>query len=286
MYLDRSVDSLDLPPEVIEPSPFQARRRFGHEELQELADSIRHQGMLSRIRVRPHPEKEGIYQLVYGERRLRAAQLLAWPTVPCEVAPYTDDELIEMGLAENLQREDLDPLDEAKLFRYLLDQPDKPYSIRTLAERIGKHKNYIEERLALLRLPLDVQHILAEQPKVSLRALIEISKLPTAQAREPLVRQLRLGLMSTEDIRTIVQEVLTQLKQSRSHTEREEADSLVFQRVLNKASRRMNSALTQLKAVVEVYQADPDVKKKDQLRDYIQNAMGEIKEVDEMLHGW
>src|SRR5437764_10721057 len=142
MELDRSVVSLDLSPEVIEPSPFQARQRFSDEELQELAESLEHQGMLSRIRVRPHPEKEGIYQLVYGERRLRAAKLLKWPVVPCESASYTDDELIEMGLAENLQREDLDPLDEARLFRDLLDRPDKQYSIRTLASRIGKHKNY------------------------------------------------------------------------------------------------------------------------------------------------
>ncbi len=76
MELDRPVLSLELAPEVIEPSPFQARQRWSSEELQELAESIRLQGMLSRIRVRPHPEKEGIYQLVYGERRLRAAKLL------------------------------------------------------------------------------------------------------------------------------------------------------------------------------------------------------------------
>ncbi len=187
-----------------------------------------------------------------------------------------------MGLAENLQRENLEPLEEAKLFRDLLNRPDKLYSIRTLADRIGKHKNYIEERLALLRLPDDVQQILREQPRVSLRALIEIAKLPTAQAREPLVEQLRLGMMSTEDIRTIVQEVLSRLRRRRSHPE--EADALVFQRILNKASRRMNSALTQLKAVAEVYQTDPDAKKKGLLREYIENALNEIKQVEEMLH--
>ena len=89
-------------------------------------------------------------------------------------------------------------------------------------------------------------------------------------------------MMSTEDIRTIVQEVLSRLKTHRSHPE--EADTLLFQRVLNKASRRMNSALTQLKVVAEIYQTDPDAKKKDQLREYIQNAMNEIKQVEEILH--
>ena len=284
MELDRHVVSLELALEVIERSPFQARRRFSDEELQELAKSIEHQGMLSRIRVRPHPLKEGMYQLVYGERRLRAAKLLGWTTVPCESASYTDSELIEMGLAENLQREDLDPLDEAILFRNILDRSNNLYSIRSLALSIGKHKNYVEERLALLRLPEDVQQILQEQPKVSLRALIEIAKLPTAEAREPLVQQLRLGMMSTEDIRTIVQEVLSRLQKPASRAKQEDADTLVFQRVLNKASRRMDAALTQLKAVAEIYQTDPDAKKKDLLRDYIQNAMSEIKQVEEMLH--
>src|SRR5436309_11392863 len=235
MELDRHVVSLELALEVIERSPFQARRRFSDEELQELAKSIEHQGMLSRIRVRPHPLKEGMYQLVYGERRLRAAKLLGWTTVPCESASYTDSELIEMGLAENLQREDLDPLDEAILFRNILDRSNNLYSIRSLALSIGKHKNYVEERLALLRLPEDVQQILQEQPKVSLRALIEIAKLPTAEAREPLVQQLRLGMMSTEDIRTIVQEVLSRLQKPASRAKQEDADTLVFQRVLNKA---------------------------------------------------
>src|SRR5215472_6998697 len=97
MVSDRPVTSLELAPEVIEASPFQARMHFSEAELQELAESLDQQGMLSRIRVRPHPEREGRYQLVYGERRLRAARLLGWPTVPCEAAEYTDEELIEMG---------------------------------------------------------------------------------------------------------------------------------------------------------------------------------------------
>ena len=285
MISDRPVTLLELASECIEPSPFQARQRFNDEELRELAESIRLQGMLSRIRVRPHPEREGRYQLVYGERRLRAIKLLGWTTVPCEAAEYADEELIEMGLAENLQRENLEPLDEAKLFRDLLDRPDKLYSIRALADRIGKHKNYVEERLGPASFTGDVRQILEEQPKVSLRALIELAKLPTEQARQPLVEQLRLGMMSTEDIRTIVQEVLSLLKKTPAvHPAQEEADTLVFQRVLNKASRRMNSALTQLKAVAEVYQTDPDAKKKDLLREYIENALNEIKQVEKILH--
>ena len=141
MQLDRSFISLDLAPEVIEPSPFQARQRFSDEELQEAAKSLQILRHALRIRVRPHSEKEGIYQLVYGERRLRAAKLLDWPTVPCEIAAYADEELIEMGLAENLQRENLEPLDEARLFHDLLNRADKLYSTRTLATHIGKHKN-------------------------------------------------------------------------------------------------------------------------------------------------
>lgn len=274
---------VELSPDVIEPSPFQVRSRFSDDDLQELAQSINLQGMLSRIRVRLHPEKYGRYQLVYGERRLRAARLLGLATVPCEVAAYSDDELIEVGLTENLQRENLDPLDEARFFRGLLDQPGKPYSIRSLADRISKHKSYIEERLALLRLPDDVRQILEEQPKVPLRALIEVAKLPTEQAREPLAQQLRLDTMSTEDIRIIVQEVLPQLQKPASRPPQEAVQALVFQRVLNKAYRRMDSALIQIKATVEIYRTDPDEKKKGQIRDCVQSAMREIEQVEEML---
>ena len=103
----------------IRPNPFQARRNF--DGIEELAEVIRVQGFTTRLRVRPDPSQPDVFQLVFGERRLRAAQLAGLTTVPCEVAQHTDKEMIEIGLAENIQRRDLDPLEEARAFQAFIE---------------------------------------------------------------------------------------------------------------------------------------------------------------------
>ncbi len=125
----RLVVSQDLPLARIRPNPYQARREFA--DLDDLAEAIRQQGFISRLRVRPDPTEEGYYQLVYGERRLRAAERAELTAIPCDVAPHTDRELIEIGLVENIQRQDLNPLEEARAFQTFIRELD--YSIRTLA---------------------------------------------------------------------------------------------------------------------------------------------------------
>ena len=108
------------------------------------------------------PARPGFFQLVYGERWLRAAILAGLATVPCEIAEHTDAEMFEIGLAENIQRRDLLPLEEGAAFRLALDQ--RGYSIRSLAERIGKDKSYIQDRLAALGAPADVQQMVEARP--------------------------------------------------------------------------------------------------------------------------
>lgn len=191
----------DLPPERIRPNPFQARRAF--RGLEELAATIRAQGFVSRLRVRPDPAEPGYFQLVYGERRLRAARLAALESVPCEVAEHSDEELIEIGLAENIQRHDLDPLEEAAAFRTLIDE--RGYSVRRLAERIGKDKSYVDDRLALLRTPADVQGMVAARPD-TLRAAREIAKVEEEDARRELIAGVVAGKLTTDAVRTLVRE--------------------------------------------------------------------------------
>jgi ParB family chromosome partitioning protein len=191
----------NVPIDRIRPNPFQARRNF--EGLDELAQTIRVQGFTTRLRVRRDPEQAGYFQLAFGERRLRAAQLAGLADVPCDIGDHSDDELVEIGLAENIQRRDLDPLEEARAFRTFVDV--RGYTNRTLAERIGKDKSYIEERLALLRTPLDVQHMIEERPD-TIRVAREIAKLPTQAKRRPLIEGVVNGTMSSRDIRTIVRQ--------------------------------------------------------------------------------
>lgn len=190
----------DLRIDRIRPNPFQARRTF---DVTELAQTIRVQGFISRLRVRPDPVDPGYFQLVFGERRLRAAREAGLVEVPCEIAEHTDAELIELGLAENIQREDLDPLEEAEAFQLFLDQ--RGYSIRSLAERIAKDKGYVENRLALLRAPRDVQQMVAARPD-TIRAARELAKLPAAAARQPLIDGLLTGKLNLTTVSAIVRE--------------------------------------------------------------------------------
>jgi ParB family chromosome partitioning protein len=195
------VRSADLPIDRIRPNPFQARKTFT--DLDQLAQAITAQGFTTRLRVRPDPTATGFFQLVFGERRWRAAQLAGLAAIPCDIAEHSDDDLVEIGLAENIQRQDLDPLEEARALQTFIDQ--RSYSIRRLAERIGKDRGYIENRLALLRLPSDVQQLVEQRPD-SIDAARRIGTLPTPEERAPLIAQVASGELSAQTVRSIVRE--------------------------------------------------------------------------------
>ncbi|HEY0737298.1 MAG TPA: ParB/RepB/Spo0J family partition protein [Herpetosiphonaceae bacterium] len=201
-FTDQPAIPMDLPIDAIEPSPYQARQEFA--DLEELADSIRTHGFTSRIRVRPHPINPDRYQLVYGERRLRAARLAGLSMLPCDVAQHSDADLREIGLIENLQRQDLAALEEARAFRLMLDE--NGYSIRSLAERIGKSKGYIQNKLDLLRAPEDVQEMVNAHAETQSAGLI-IAQLPTQEQRRPLIEGVVAGTLDTKAVRDMVQMV-------------------------------------------------------------------------------
>lgn len=195
----------DLPIERIRPNPFQARTTFTG--IEELAQVIRQHGFTSRLRVRHDPADPRFFQLVFGERRLRAAKVAGLTVVPCDVAEHSDDELIEIGMTENLQRQDLDPLDEARALRTFLDE--RGYTIRSLAERIGKDKGYIQNRLAVLDAPADVQQMLTLRPD-TISVAREIAKVPTSAARQPLIEGVISGTLTKEAVRILVRDGATQ----------------------------------------------------------------------------
>jgi len=193
----------DIPIDRIDPSPFQIRRAF--DDLTELIAAMRMHGFTSRLWVRPHPTTAGRYQLVYGERRLRAARQAGLTIIPCEVTHMSDRELVEIGLTENLHRRDLDPMEEAQGFQRFMDEFG--YSYRELAERIGKDKGYIENRVRLLRMPKDVQAMVTARPD-TVSAARELTRLPTPEARAPLIEGLINTGLSLKATHTIVDAAL------------------------------------------------------------------------------
>jgi ParB family chromosome partitioning protein len=197
----RRMATQDIPIDRIRPNPFQARRTF--DGLNELVATINAQGFMSRLRVRPDPTQAGFFQLVYGERRLRAAKEAGLATVPCEVADHSDREMIEVGLAENIQRRDLNPLEEGEAFARFTTELG--YSVRGLAERIGKDKGYIQNRIALLQLPEDVRQMVVQRPD-TVDAAHQIAKLATVEEREPLINGLLGRELNAQAVRALVRE--------------------------------------------------------------------------------
>ncbi len=147
----------NLPIHSIHPNPFQPRQQFRDEELQALADSIKMHGLLQPVLVRP---KEDGYELVAGERRWRAAQLAGLTEIPAIVRPCSDDELLALALIENLQREDLNPLEEAQAYKTLMERFG--LTQETIAERVGKSRAAVANTLRLLSLPEPIKQALRD----------------------------------------------------------------------------------------------------------------------------
>ncbi|MEQ1831796.1 MAG: ParB/RepB/Spo0J family partition protein [Candidatus Eisenbacteria bacterium] len=147
----------ELAVEVIAPNPFQPRTRFDEASLQELSDSIKVSGIIQPLLVRR--VGAGDYQLVAGERRLRAAQMAGLAKVPVIVKDFDDRAMMELALIENIQREDLNAIDEAKAYQALIDKVGLTHE--QLSERVGKQRTTISNSLRLLGLPPEVMDMVS-----------------------------------------------------------------------------------------------------------------------------
>jgi len=147
----------ELPIDEIGPNPFQPRTRFDDDALQELTASIRAQGVLQPVIVRP--AQQGGYQLAAGERRLRAAQLAGLRSIPAIAREYDDRAMMEIALIENIQREDLNPIEEAKAYQALIEKVGMTHD--QLSERVGKQRSSITNSLRLLSLPAEVMDMVS-----------------------------------------------------------------------------------------------------------------------------
>lgn len=147
----------DIPVDAIRPNPWQPRTQFDEQELEELAESIRAHGVLQPVLV--SQQRDGTFQLITGERRWRAVQLTGMPTVPAVVKEATPQASLEMALVENIQRRDLNPLEEAHAFRQLIEEHGMTQE--QLGQRIGKSRVAVSNSLRLLHLPEPVREALA-----------------------------------------------------------------------------------------------------------------------------
>lgn len=214
---NNTISLLNLPIEFVEPGPFQPRQIMMPESLQELADSIKHHGILQPLLVREKPGRKGHYQIIAGERRWRAAQLATIHEVPVRVCKLSDSDAMAAALVENLQRADLNIIEEAEGFARLLEEFE--LTQEDLAAAVGKSRPHIANTIRLLQLPEEVRIYLKEE-KISAghaRALL-MHPDPIAAAKEVISRG--LTVRQTEELVKRDQE-----KKPKKHKEHEPLDS-------------------------------------------------------------
>jgi ParB family chromosome partitioning protein len=180
----------------IEPNPVQPRLVFEQEALDELAASIREHGVLQPILVRPLGPNT--YQIVAGERRWRASRLAGLETIAALIEDIDDDTALEIAIIENLQREDLTPLDEAAMFNRMVHEHG--YSIRKLADKLGKDKGYLENRLRLADAPPEIRELVSLR-KDSLSHAYELMKIEDPKKRRRLAAQVARGELTLIKLR-------------------------------------------------------------------------------------
>lgn len=192
----RSLGVRHVPVDRIEQNPENPRLVFEEEALEELAASIREHGVLQPILVRPREADR--YQLVAGERRWRAAVRAGLGTIPALVEDLDDEAALEIAVIENLQREDLSPLEEATMYEKMVR--DHGYSIRKLAQKLGKDKGYLENRLRLADAPEEVRALVSVR-KDTISHAYELMKVQDPRKRKRLAAQVASGQLSLVKLR-------------------------------------------------------------------------------------
>ena len=149
-----TADIMRIPVDLIEPNPYQPRMSFDHEALEELADSIRTLGLIQPITVRRKSDSR--YQIISGERRFRACRLAGLDMIPAYIRDTNDQGMLEMAIVENIQREDLDPIEVAMSYQRLIEECS--LTQEQMAIRVGKKRASVTNYLRLLKLPAKIQH--------------------------------------------------------------------------------------------------------------------------------
>jgi ParB family chromosome partitioning protein len=192
---NKAQDIVQLQVGKLVPNPGQPRKNFNEAELQELADSIKTYGIIQPIIAAD--TGDGTYIIIAGERRTRAAKLAGLDTVPVIIRDYTDQKRLEISLIENIQRSDLNPIEEAAAFKNLMDFSS--LSQDELAARVGKNRSTVANALRLLKLPIEIQKSI-EEGKVSsghARALLSVTD---ATSRDKLYREILTNDVSVREV--------------------------------------------------------------------------------------
>jgi len=186
----------EVPTNRVLPNPAQPRLSYEEDSLAELADSIREHGVLQPILVRPSGSQ---FELIAGERRWRAARMAGLNAVPAIVLDFDEETALEVSIIENLQREDVSPLEEAGMYRKMLALG---YSVRQLAGKIGKDKGYVENRLRLADAPPEIRELVAAR-RDTISHAYELMKVTDEKTRRKLATRVAAGELTLAKLRRL-----------------------------------------------------------------------------------
>lgn len=181
----------------LRPNPYQPRKVFKDEALQELADSIKEHGVFQPIIVKKSIKG---YEIIAGERRFRASKLAGLTKIPAIIRSFTDEQMMEIALLENLQRENLNAIEEATAYKSMIDKLFLTQD--ELAKKVGKSRSHITNILGLLRLPNEVQQMVAEE-KISMGHARVLSKLESDEKIIEMANQILESKMPVRDLEAI-----------------------------------------------------------------------------------
>ncbi len=201
--LSSGEELLEIDIDLIFPNADQPRTNFTDENLQELANSIRENGIVQPIIVR---RKGGQYEIVAGERRWRASQIAELRKIPAVVKDVSDDKMLELALIENIQRQELNAIEEAKAFKKLIETLGLTQEL--VAQRIGKERSYVTTYLRLLRLPHDLQQLVVEN-RISVGHARALLSLEDENGQRQMARNIIETSLSVRETEKAVKRVLS-----------------------------------------------------------------------------
>ncbi len=188
---------LEIPIDELRPNPYQPRKTFDEEALRELADSIEEHGVFQPIIVKRSIKG---YEIIAGERRFRASKIAGKSTIPAIVRDFSDDEMMEIALLENLQREDLNAIEEAMAYKTL--QERLGLTQEELAKKVGKSRSHVTNMLGLLRLPEEVKELVTEN-KLTMGHARMLSKLEDNNQIREMADKIVMEGLSVREVETL-----------------------------------------------------------------------------------
>lgn len=196
----KSNDILEIPLNEIRSNPYQPRKTFDDETLKELAESIKEVGIVQPILVKKSIKG---YELIAGERRTKAARLAGLETIPAIIKEFTDQEMMEIALIENIQREDLNPIDEASAYENIIKMCGMTQE--EFAKKFGKSRSYVTNMLGLLNLPNNTKRLVQDK-KISMGHARALSKIDDNVKIDELATKVVVNSISVRDLEKIIAE--------------------------------------------------------------------------------